>query len=248
MGQMPVSAIEHYETFLASHYTWMSGPYEDKVAAHQSIFTRFGFAPGATGEALDLASGPGCQTLALARLGFSVTAVDASSALLDELRQHAGHLPVRTVEQDLCALAECGTLPNQVDVAVCMGDILPHLPSRECITNLFAEVNRRLVPGGKFILSFRDLSQELFGVDRFIPIRGDSDRVMTCFLEFEPETVIVHDLIHVREGEGWTLHKSAYRKLRLSLAWVEMKLRESSFELREREQASGVWAVVAEKM
>jgi SAM-dependent methyltransferase len=248
MGQMPVSAIEHYQTFLASHYTWMSGPYEDKVAAHQAIFTRFGFAPGATGEALDLASGPGCQTLALARLGFSVTAVDASAALLAELRQHAGHLPVRTVEQDLCALAQCGTLPDQVDVAVCMGDILPHLPSRECVTNLFAEVNRRLVPGGKFILGFRDLSQELFGVDRFVPIRGDNDRVMTCFLEYEPETVIVHDLIHVREGEGWTLHKSAYRKLRLSLAWVEMKLRVSSFELREREQAAGVWTVVAEKM
>jgi len=129
-----------------------------------------------------------------------------------------------------------------------MGDILPHLPSRECVTNLFAEVNRRLVPGGKFILGFRDLSQELFGVDRFVPIRGDNDRVMTCFLEYEPETVVVHDLIHVREGEGWTLHKSAYRKLRLSPAWVEMKLRVSGFELREREQAAGVWTVVAEKM
>jgi hypothetical protein len=84
-------------------------------------------------------------------------------------------------------------------------------------------------------------------VDRFVPIRGDSDRVMTCFLEYEPETVIVHDLIHVREGEGWTLHKSAYRKLRLSLAWVEMKLRENSFKVLEREQAAGVWTVVAEK-
>lgn len=248
MARPPVSAIEHYQNFLASHYTWMSGPYEDKVAAHQAIFTRFGFAPGPTGEALDLASGPGCQTLALARLGFSVTAVDASGPLLAELREHAQGLPVRTVEHDLCSLNQCGTLPDQVDVAVCMGDILPHLPTRECITELFTEVSRRLVPGGKFILGFRDLSQELFGLDRFIPIRGDSGRVMTCFLEYEPQTVIVHDLIHVRQGDGWALHKSAYRKLRLSLAWVELNLYESGFKLREREYAAGVWTIVAERI
>lgn len=247
MAQLPVSAIEHYQTFLASHYTWMSGPYEDKVAAHEAIFARCGFAPEGTGEALDLASGPGCQTIALARLGFSVTAVDASGPLLAELRQHAQGLPVKTIEHDLCALAACAGLPEQVDVAVCMGDILPHLPTRECCTNLFAEVNRRLAPGGKFILGFRDLSQELFGMDRFVPIRGDSGRVMTCFLEYEPEVVIVHDLIHVREGEGWKLHKSAYRKLRLPLDWVEGQLRQQGFNLLERQQTAGVWTVMAAK-
>ncbi len=248
MGQPPVSAIEHYQTFLASHYTWMSGPYEDKVAAHRAIFSRFGFAPAATGEAVDLASGPGCQTLALAQLGFSVTAVDASAPLLAELRQHAAGLAVRTVEQDLCALAQCSALPDQVDVAVCMGDILPHLPTRDCVTRLFAEVNRRLVPGGKFILGFRDLSQELFGVDRFVPVRADSERVMTCFLEYEPQTVIVHDLIYVRAGETWKLHKSAYRKLRLSLDWVETKLEQNGFEIQKHEHAVGVWTVLAGKM
>jgi SAM-dependent methyltransferase len=248
MGQQPVSAIEHYQTFLASHYTWMSGPYEEKVAAHRAIFQRFGFAPAITGEALDLASGPGCQTMALAQLGFSVTAVDASAPLLAELREHAAGLPVRTVEQDLCTLAQCSTLPDRIDVAVCMGDILPHLPTRDCVTHLFAEVNRKVVPDGKFILGFRDLSQELFGVDRFIPIRADSERVMTCFLEYEPETVIVHDLIHVRTGETWHLHKSAYRKLRLSLDWVETKLRQTGFRIQDHEQASGVWTVLSRKM
>lgn len=247
MAKPPVSAVEHYQMFLASHYTWMSGPYEDKVAAHEGIFARFGFAPGATGEALDLASGPGCQTMALARLGFSVTAVDASAPLLAELREHTQGLPVRAIEWDLCALAECAGLPAQVDVAVCMGDILPHLPTRGCITNLFGEVHGRLGAAGKFIVGFRDLSKELFGVDRFVPIRGDSGRVMMCFLEYEPDTVVVHDLIHVRQGEGWELTKSAYRKLRLTLEWVETQLRENGFEVLATEQTAGVWTVVAGK-
>jgi len=65
-------------------------------------------------------------------------------------------------------------------------------------------------PHGKFILGFRDLSVEQHGLDLFIPIRGDNERIMTCFLEYEPETVIVHDLIYVRQGDGWDLCKSSY--------------------------------------
>ncbi len=52
------------------------------------------------------------------------------------------------------------------------------------------------------------------GLDRFIPLRADADRIMTCFLESNgSESVMVHDLIHVRQGETWTLRKSAYPKL-----------------------------------
>jgi hypothetical protein len=47
-----------------------------------------------------------------------------------------------------------------------------------------------------------------------------ADRIMTCFLEYEPETVLVHDLIHLCEGAEWTLKKSSYRKLRLAPGWV----------------------------
>ena len=48
---------------------------------------------------------------------------------------------------------------------------------------------------------------------------------MTCFLEYEPDAVLVHDLIHLREGTGWRLTTGAYRKLRLAPNWVEAQLR-----------------------
>jgi len=242
-----VSAIEHYQTFLASHYTWMGGTYAGKVAHQQALFKQLGIAPASTGEALDLGCGSGCQSIALAQLGFSVTAIDASTQLLAELDQHAASLQIRTVQHDLCALATCSALPAQADLAVCMGDVITHLPSPQFVTALFSEVGRLLVPDGKFILSFRDLSQELHGLDRFVPVRGDNERIMTCFLEYEPDTVIVHDLIYLRQGEGWDLRKSAYRKLRLSHVWVHSQLVAQGFEVQSQEQAFGVWTVVAVK-
>jgi len=247
MATSPLSAIEHYRTFLADHYTWMSGPYADKVADQHALLMRSSIAPLTTGEALDLGCGPGSQSIALAQLGFSITAIDANAQLLEELGQHATGLPIRTIQHDLCALATCSALPAQVDAAVCVGDIIPHLPSTECITTLFKQVSTLLGPHGKFVLGFRDLSEERHGLDRFLPIRSDSERIMMCFLEYEPDTVVVHDLIYIRQGEGWDLHKSCYRKLRLSFAWVLSQLEAQGFAVQSKEQTAGVWTVVASK-
>jgi SAM-dependent methyltransferase len=247
MAMSPLSAIEHYRTFLADHYTWMSGPYAEKVAHQHELLVRSGIAPLTTGRALDLGCGPGSQSIALAQLGFSITAIDANAQLLEELGQHATGLPIRTIQHDLCALATCPAIPAQVDVAVCVGDIIPHLPSTECITTLFKQVSALLVPHGKFVLSFRDLSEERYGLDRFLPIRSDSERIMMCFLEYEPETVVVHDLIYIRQGERWDLRKSSYRKLRLTLAWVLSQLEAQGFAVLSKGQTAGVWILVASK-
>ena len=247
MVMSPLSAIEHYRTFLADHYTWMSGLYAEKVAHQHELLVRSGVAPLTTGKALDLGCGPGSQSIALAQLGFSITAIDANAQLLEELGQHAGDLPIRTVQHDLCALVTCPGLPAQVDAVVCVGDIIPHLPSTECITSLFEQVSARLVPHGKFVLGFRDLSEERYGLDRFLPIRSDSERIMMCFLEYEPDTVVVHDLIYIRQGERWDLRKSSYRKLRLSLAWVLSQLEVTGFAVLSKENTQGVWNLVASK-
>jgi SAM-dependent methyltransferase len=242
-----LTAIEHYENFLADYYTWMSGPYADKVRHQHDLLTRARIVPAATREAVDLGCGPGSQSIALAELGFSVTAIDANAQLLAELRQHAQDLPIRPVLHDLCALATCSMLPSRVDAAICVGDIIPHLPSRDCVTRLFQQVSAMLVPGGKFMLGFRDLSETLQGLDRFIPIRSDNERIMTCVLEYEPETVIVNDLMYVRQGDRWELHKSSYRKLRLSLDWVCTQLEAHGLMISHKEQTAGVWTVLASK-
>lgn len=255
-----VTAKEHYESLLAEHYTWMCGPYDAKVAQQRETFARLGVSPGPTGEALDLGCGSGFQSIALAQLGFRVTAIDANQRLLAELALHRGDLPVSTVVHDLCDLRTCGELPSSADLAVCMGDTLTHLPSHAAVSALFVDVARVLAPGGTFILAFRDMSHELRGLDRFIPVRSDEDRIMTCFLQYEAHSVIVHDLIYLRNGSGdlhnssggapqekpaWTLRKSAYRKLRLSIEGVSADLENAGFQIRSQEQALGMWTAAA---
>ena len=66
----------------------------------------------------------------------------------------------------------------------------------------------------------RDYSTELRGNDRFLQVRSDPDKIMTVCLDYGPGHVDVHDLVHSRTGQVWTLTKSSYRKLRLTQAQI----------------------------
>jgi SAM-dependent methyltransferase len=245
--RMPGSAQEHYENFLADHYEWMFGlPFEDKVKEQETILDALIGMNVTGGLAVDLGCGSGFQSVALSGRGYAVLAIDTSEKLLSSLSARIGSRNIVTKRADLRTLDSLVS-PDSAEIAVCMGDTLTHLSSRSEVSTLFQSVARTLKPGGRFILTYRDLaSAELYGLDRFIPVRSDDRRVMTCFLEYDSaETVVVHDLINLRDDNGnWTLHKSSYKKLRLPANWVIAELVVSGLSI-SRQSESRMVAIVA---
>ncbi len=209
------SSQEHYELFLAQHYTWMGGGLEQKVAENRQFFATANLVPRLGGKALDLGCGSGYQTLALAELGFTVTAVDSSKELLTELRGYAADKAVVTVVGDIRD-PSCYEGHGPFELAVCMGDTLVHLASLDDVAQCLTAARQSLEPGGVLLLGFRDLTTELKGIERAIPVRLDDERLMATFLEYEPDHVVVHDMLFERDAGKWTMQKSAYRKLRLA--------------------------------
>jgi hypothetical protein len=99
------------------------------------------------------------------------------------------------------------------------------------------------------VVTYRDLAaNELQGLDRFILVRSDDDRIMTCFLEYTTsDTVTVNDLIHVRGEDGvWTLRKSSYQKLRLPIGWLSSEM-EFAGLLVTKQEAGRMATIVAVK-
>jgi SAM-dependent methyltransferase len=243
---------EHYERLLSKHYTWMFGTsFEERVNEQKSFLSRT-LEPLTdkieSALAVDLGCGPGFQTIVLAQLGFSpVIAIDTSSELLDELRSHASDLPIQIEKADLRELA--AIVPaGQATVIVCMGDTLTHLPSKRDVSTLFLAAFDALQPGGMMVITYRDLTMELHGTDRFIPIRSDDNTIMTCFLEFEnADSVVVYDLVHTRQAAGWCLNKSSYRKLRLGIDWLCKELEDAGLTVVSRESSGRLLAVTAVK-
>ncbi len=214
------SVREHYDDHLGPIYGWMIGDFETAKDAARADLRAAGVFEGARGRAIDLGSGPGLHAIALAEAGYAVTAIDTCKPLLDELQGRAADLTIRCIHDDLLHVAkhcEAG-----VDAIACMGDTLTHLPSSASVERLFDAIAEILSPHGVFVATFRDYSRvPQSDADRFICVRRDDRRILTCALEYSERTVSVHDLVHERTADGWSFRVSGYEKLRLSPSWVQ---------------------------
>lgn len=205
------SVEHHYETLLAPVYTWMVGGAKNAFDLGHADIQNF-LPPGRL--AVDLGAGFGMHAIPLARLGWQVVAIDSSPLLLGQLAQSAQNLPISAHCADMLDFASYLPSATRPDLIICMGDTLAHLPSTDALVRLASRVGEQLAPNGRFMATFRDYANLPVGNARFIPVRADDQRILTCFLEDAGDHVVVHDLLHEREDGEWRTTVGSYRKLK----------------------------------
>jgi 2-polyprenyl-3-methyl-5-hydroxy-6-metoxy-1,4-benzoquinol methylase len=236
----------HYKTHLGPIYAWMLGDIQAALARSAAEIDGLHLPAANHGIAVDLGAGLGLHTLPLARRGFRVTAIDSCQVLLDELQSCCGTLAVTAVNADLVEFRTFVT--EQPRVVLCMGDTLTHLPTLGSVESLLKSVAAGLARGGVFAATFRDYATKaLQGDKRFILVRADADRILTCFLEYAEHEVMVHDVLNERENGQWHQAVSSYPKLRLAPEWVESKLVALGLAVRRDLTLSGMARIVATK-
>ena len=238
------SVRDHYAAHLAPIYAWMCGGAAAALTRGEAELDALGLVAHATRCAVDLGAGFGMHSIPLAKRGFEVLAVDNSAELLRELRMLAVGLQVEIIDDDILKFRE--HLTGAPEVILCMGDTLTHLSDERAVESLLAQAAAAIVPGGTFVLSFRDHTIPLEAEHRFIAVRSDADRILTCFLEYAERHVNVHDLVHERDGSAWRQRVSAYRKLRLSPDWVAAALDRAGFRVSRQAGLSGMVRLVAQ--
>jgi SAM-dependent methyltransferase len=237
------SVKDHYDSHLAHFYEWMTGDFDSVRAQFQRDFERLGLVSHKKAIAVDLGCGHGPGSVALNNLGYKVYAIDFNAQLLEALRQRDPHNEITVTESDLTAFRK--QVPEAALIA-CMGDTIAHLSSFEELRALLSDCYAALTKGGKLVLSFRDYGTELHGTDRFIPVKSNDSRILTCLLEYSDTTVTVTDLLQERSDGQWFQKTSSYTKLRLRRVEVERMVVECGFELVHREQNRMVY-LLAEK-
>jgi SAM-dependent methyltransferase len=241
-----VDVRSHYDDHLGPIYEWYTGPFESACLASRRLFAEIELSPVQSGVAVDFGSGHGLQAVPLAELGFEVIAIDTCAELLRSLEERRGSLPIRTLVSDISSCAD--ELPDEIDVAVCCGDTLTHLESRDAVESWVERTAHALVPGGSLVLTFRDYATAPLAENaRFIPVRSDADRILTCFLEYGKDRVGVHDIVHERSKDGWSMNVSRYEKLRLDPRWVASLMQKAGLTISIDRMEQGVVALTARR-
>ena len=166
---------EHYDILLSEVYTWLFGGFIEAKKRNAEFFKNKNILPRLSGEAIDLGAGSGFQSIPLAEIGFSVTAIDLNELLLQELSYNAQGLNVSVVQDDIMNFQNYSD--SNVELIVCMTETIIHLESKKNVIDLFNKLFQSLEKDGKFILTFRDLTYELKGLDRFIPVKSNENTI-----------------------------------------------------------------------
>ena len=235
----------HYQDVLSGVYSWMLGGFDVQIAKNRSFFENHHIQPKGSGVAVDLGAGCGFQSIPLAEIGYSVTAIDLDDNLLRELKANDAAGTVTVERDDMINFDKHVSGPSEL--IVCMTDTLLHLESKDRVRGIFEKVIDHLEISGRFVITFRDLSNPLEELDRFIPVKQDESTIFTCFLEYETDTVKVHDLVYTNTDGQWSLNKSFYRKLRLSSDWVKKQLLQTGFSNVDIDIENELVTAVAEK-
>jgi 2-polyprenyl-3-methyl-5-hydroxy-6-metoxy-1,4-benzoquinol methylase len=236
---------EHYDNHLGNFYSWLVGDFDTNKNSFKTFCLKNGIQPQQTKRAIDLGAGNGIQTFALAELGFAVTAIDFNTQLIDELTTRIGITSVEVCNDDIKLVGKYSN--RKPELIVCCGDTLPHLDSFAEIRQFLKDCFSALVPNGKMILTFRDYSIELEDTKRFIPVKSDSEKILTCFLEYSEKKVRVTDLLHARINGEWIQKVSSYEKVRIGCDTVTAYLQEAGFKILLNSTQRGMVSLVSQK-
>lgn len=233
----------HYDKHLGNFYSWMSGDIETKAEEFKILLKTQKILPSQTKIALDLGAGHGIQSIALSKLGFQVRAIDFNEQLLNELQSNSKELAIEIIKDDMRSVANYAE--PAPEIIVCCGDTLTHLADKKEIGEFISNCALVLMKKGKLILSFRDYTFELKDEARFIPVKSDENRILTCFLEYEPSHIKVTDLLHEKTTNGWIQEASAYHKVRIAPTEVEEILRKNQLKIHFKNVEKGFYTVIA---
>ena len=236
---------EHYDNHLGYFYSWMLGDFDTRQIEQEEYFSRNCIFPKSNKLALDLGAGNGIQSISLSKLGFEVKAIDFNAQLTNELDLRCSQFNIEVIRGDITDPTLLSSYSPEL--VVCMGDTISHLESIDHLTFFFKNIQRVLDPGGLFIVSYRDFTKELNNEQRFIPVKSDQTRILTCFLEYFPDYLKVTDILHEFEDGVWVQKVSSYKKLRLSLDVLRCILTKSDLNLLKIEFIRGMNYMILEK-
>ncbi|MBN1563856.1 MAG: class I SAM-dependent methyltransferase [Anaerolineae bacterium] len=234
----------HFYDDIADDYHLLYRDWDSQLEREGLNLRRF-FRPHGVKTILDASCGPGTQAIALAQLGYDVTAADPSAGILDRAQKNAAAYDV--ADKITFVQSDFQNLHNNVkgpfDAIMTKGSSIPHLLLDEQIEETLLIFNELLRPGGLLLIGLRDFETLIEDRPRFLPGRihdGPEEQIITFDVwdwdDGPPITVTVNSFIVRGSGETYRATKRPVVFRALTADEVEVVMSEVGFEHIEAQQ------------
>jgi glycine/sarcosine N-methyltransferase len=119
---------------------------------------------------VDLGCGTGEHVAFFAREGARAVGLDRSEAMIEAARDHEARGEGRFVLGDALEAASVLADEPPFGLALCLGNMLPHLQEDEDLERFLAQVSFLLAPGGIFLLQILNYTRIREGAVRALPV------------------------------------------------------------------------------
>ncbi|HPO63012.1 MAG TPA: class I SAM-dependent methyltransferase [Candidatus Kapabacteria bacterium] len=237
---------EHYDNHLADFYSWMIGDFDKGKNSFKDFCNNNGIKPFKTYNAIDLGAGNGIQSISLAEIGFKVKAIDFNAKLLSEFKYRIERLPIELINDDIRNVKTF--VDSSVDLIVCCGDTISHLETFEQLDKLLRDCFDLLEVNGQLLLSIRDYTIALSDTQRFIHVKSDENRILTCIIEYYADKIKVTDLLYEKKNGIWSQKISSYDKLRIRIDVMLKEVEKIGFSMVKNENINGMIHLILKKL
>jgi glycine/sarcosine N-methyltransferase len=212
-----------YDSFSLDYDRFVNWP--DRLAFElpfiQQQLAKINPAPDQPLSILDAACGTGMHALALAQQGYAVCAADLSAGMIERARVNAATAgaEVRFAEAGFGGLAQVfqGQTGFPFDALLCLGNSLPHLPTRTELDAALADFSLCLKPGGLLLIQNRNFDAVTVQRQRWMEPQAYRETgrewIFMRFYDFEADGLINFNIAtFYREGDGqWMQHVNTSR-------------------------------------
>lgn len=224
---MPARKLAHGYKWLAEYYDEIFSP--DVAVLKKARDQVLHDILGRIHSACDLAAGTGATALELAARGIEMFAVDLSPAMCRQARAktRGSGLPVRVIRSDMRTFR----LPRQVDLVLCEGDALNHVPQKSDLRLVARSVQRALQPGGVFFFDVNTaLSFTRFWAGNVWIEKPGIVLVMRNGHRKDGSRAWSDIELFLRDGRHWRRHRERVEEVSWTAAEILRTLRGAGFE------------------